>query len=199
MYWLFKKELIEINKKYKMEIENEIKRLNQSTKLEIAEMKKHYEIPKRIFTLFPNCEILGVEKNKNDEEVFIFKTLSSSFLTIYLCSPSYQAINDLPRIMSNFREEYTERTSSGRFKKILYINDIQMVDNEIGNGSIAMKYFLKTVEKLKESMNIEYISGSLSSVDIDHFDRSEHYYKKFDFEVIFDEKRTSGSIKKILR
>lgn len=199
MYWLFKKELNEINQYYKEDIEYEIERVHQATKLEIAEMKKNYETPKRIFTLFPNCEILGIEINKNDEEVYIFKTLSSTSLYIYLCGPSYQAANDLPKIMSKFEEDYTEGPSSGGFKKNLYINSIEMGDNEIGNGSIAMKYFLKTVEKLKESMNIEYITGYLSPNDSDHFERLEGYYKKFDFEVTFDESRTSGSIKKILQ
>lgn len=57
-----------------------------------------------------------------------------------------------------------------------------------------MKYFLKAVEKL----HVDYIDGWLSSVDKKHFDRSEHFYKKFGFEVHFNEDRTSGGIKKIM-
>lgn len=57
-----------------------------------------------------------------------------------------------------------------------------------------MEYFLKYCK----TTPAEYISGSLSSVDADHFDRSEHYYKKHGFKVEFYEGRKSGRIRYIL-
>lgn len=110
---------------------------------------------------------------------------SPNSLYILLCSKSYQAINGLPKIMTTiYKNPYPE-------KSYIHIEDILMEDNDIGNGTIAMNYLIKTAKR----MEIDYISGNLSSVDKDHFDRSEHYYKKFGFDVEFDASRTSGSIK----
>ncbi|MGH0950891.1 hypothetical protein [Bacillus mycoides] len=47
-------------------------------------------------------------------------------------------------------------------------------------------------------MEVSRISGMLSPVDSNHFDKLEHFYKKFGFEVEFNTDRTEGSIKKVL-
>ena len=64
-------------------------------------------------------------------------------------------------------------------KKYIEIIDVLMVDNNIGNGTIAMKALIKYATK----NNIKWIEGYLSSVDNDHADRRNHYYKKFGFEI----------------
>lgn len=56
-----------------------------------------------------------------------------------------------------------------------------MEDNNIGNGTIAMKALIKYATK----NNIKWIEGYLSSVDNDHADRRNHYYKKFGFKIWF--------------
>lgn len=43
-----------------------------------------------------------------------------------------------------------------------------------------------------------YLHDKLSSQDIEHFDRSEHFYKKHGFEVTFHDEK-SGEIRYQLR
>lgn len=176
---IFKKELDVIHKRYEMELKRKINLIEKNAQDEIIGVKKSSEISKRIFSLFKNAEIIGIEENKH-EEVYVFKTYNQSFLTIHLCSKSYQAINGLPRIMA------VVDTNTNHLK----ILDVQTEDLDIGNGSILMKYLVETVGKMKVSR----ITGDLSSVDMNHFSRSEHYYKKFGFNVKFDDSRTSGTI-----
>lgn len=61
-------------------------------------------------------------------------------------------------------------------------------ETSLGYGSILLSYFVElcTVQK------IETIRGNLSLVDSDHFDRSEKFYKKHGFEVVFNDKHTNG-------
>ena len=72
----------------------------------------------------------------------------------------------------------------------LCIGDIRMQKNNVGCGSIAMKALL---EFAKEN-SCSKVTGWLSPVDSGHFDRLEHFYKKFGFEVIFNENKTEGQI-----
>ena len=59
------------------------------------------------------------------------------------------------------------------------IIDILMEDNNIGNGTVAMKALLKYAKKI----NAKWIDGGLSSVDNDHADRRNHFYEKFGFVI----------------
>jgi len=93
---------------------------------------------------------------------------------------------NLPRIMAEVNYDFETKSN------YVFIDDIQTTDKEIGNGSIAMKYFINEAAKTEAT----YISGSLSYVDRDHFDRLEHFYKKFRFEVNFNATKTSGTTKK---
>ena len=74
-------------------------------------------------------------------------------------------------------------------------NNLCIEDIEKGNGSILMQYFLKYCK----TTSAEYVSGMLSPIDADHFDRSEHYYKKHGFTVVFFDEKKSGSIRYELR
>lgn len=95
-----------------------------------------------------------------------------------LYSDKYDGSCSQPRIMATYEKPYGE-------PEYIHIDDILIEDIEKGNGSILMQYFLKYCK----TTSAEYVSGMLSPIDADHFDRSEHYYKKHGFTVVFfDEK-----------
>lgn len=189
-YFLFKKQLnqwccIMDENREKVKLMN--RKLAQNEKI-MAQSELKYKTVKRIFDLIPTAKVVGIEKNKKGEELFVVERIDSRGLTMYLFGISYQGITGLPRIVSTFKEDYDEDYNI--VSNHLYIDDVQNEDDNIGNGSILMKYFIKSAKQNQ----VKYINGWLSPVDIDHFDRLEHYYKKFGFDVNFNEDRTSGSI-----
>ncbi|MGG7060130.1 hypothetical protein ACQPUY_15455 [Clostridium nigeriense] len=125
-----------------------------------------------------NEEILGVEMNI-ESLVIVTKLVSDNSVYIMLNSPKY--IVSKPRI-TGVKENYDKRD--------IKIGDIQTEDNNIGNGSILMKYFIKVAKEMKFSN----IYGDISIVDKDHWDRLIHYYKKFGFKVSFNKEYTRGEI-----
>ncbi len=165
---IFKKELEEEQKILENDYLNKKKRLQY----EMNKIEKKYGIIKQIFYLFPNSEIIGIDCNKRNDEILI---VINSNDTIYLFGEHYQYITNLPRIFFNVHEVKI----GGNSKKYIEIIDVLMVDNNIGNGTIAMKALIKYATK----NNIKWIEGHLSSVDNDHADRRNHYYKKFGFEI----------------
>lgn len=112
----------------------------------------------------------------------VTKRVSDTSVWINLNSPKYTGLK--PRIMSIIQKNYINNT------KEIKICDIQMEDNNIGNGYIAMKYFIK----VSKEMRFNKIVGDISNVDKDHWDRLIHYYKKFGFKVIFNKEYTLGKI-----
>lgn len=182
--WLFRAEFLACENAIASNVlkcENEIRRMQH----ELSEEKKQYGLVKRIFSDYKHAKIVGIEINKAGEEVLVVETLIGDDLWVNLYGSSYVAINQHPRIMSSRKKNFEKGATYIR------IDDIQSIDNDRGNGSIAMKYFIEAAKKT----DAEYIDGLLSSVDKDHFDRSEHYYQKFGFEVQFNEERSSGKIK----
>ena len=163
---------------FKKELEEEFQILNnhflrkqQQIQCEMEKNKKKYGIVERIFYLFRNAEIIGMEKNKKDDELFIVMNND----TIYLLGERYQGITNLPRILF-----HVYKTDDEFFqKKYIHIDDVLMEDNDVGNGTIAMKALIKYAKR----NNIKWIEGSLSSVDNDHADRRNHYYEKFGFKI----------------
>lgn len=73
---------------------------------------------------------------------------------------------------------------------VLNIGDIHMQYNCAGLGTIAMACLLKFAKEQKYSK----VTGWISSVDSDHFDRLEHFYKKFGFDVVFNKGSSEGNI-----
>lgn len=165
---IFKNELNEayevLNKKYL----KELSRINSV----MCENERRYGIIKRIFDIFPNAEIIGIEKNKNDEELIV--VISGN--AIYLFGERYQGITGLPRIYFEIRKKEHDFIFAETF---IHIVDILMEDNKIGNGTIAMKALIKYAKKIEA----KYIDGMLSSVDDEHVDRRNYFYKKFGFVV----------------
>ncbi|GEQ15600.1 hypothetical protein [Clostridium butyricum] len=84
--------------------------------------------------------------------------------------------------------------------KVMKIADIQVYEKCIGQGSVLMKY---AINYLCTETDIRSIIGFLSQQDADHFDRLEHFYKKFGFEVSFavdsEGNRISGRIEKKIK
>lgn len=76
----------------------------------------------------------------------------------------------------------TEYNIDDKSKKNLKIADIITVEKNIGNGSLLMKYLFQYAN---ENKNIKKITGTLSELDKDHFDRLEYFYKKHGFNVVF--------------
>lgn len=73
---------------------------------------------------------------------------------------------------------------------VLNIGDIRTDKINVGCGSLAMQAFLDFAKE----HGYTQITGWLSPVDVDHFDRLEHFYKKFGFNVEFQSDRTEGII-----
>lgn len=73
-------------------------------------------------------------------------------------------------------------------KQELFIGDFESHVENKGYGSIL----LRNVIELAKRLNCKVITGNLSSVDSDHFDKLKHIYEKFNFEVYISGK--SGTI-----
>ncbi len=147
---------------------------------EVEEKKELYNLMERAFD--EKMIIVGIEKNKNNQEVIVTKDEND----FYLYGHSYKVINNHPRLL-------TSRLNF-KFNDEIKIEDILVVDNNLGNGSILMQYFIEHCRRI----GIKRITGYLSSVDKDHFDRSEHFYKKHGFTVNFNEDHTAGNIELLL-
>lgn len=166
--WVFKKELDEtyqnLNDSYRREM--------QKVNIAMEQNKKTYGLVKRVFYCFPNAEIVGIQTNKKGEELIIVINNDA----IYLFGERYQGAAGLPRI--NFQIHTDWKDGYPQIKHI-HIHDILMVDNNIGNGTIAMNALIKYAKK----NNVKWINGELSSIDDDHADRRNHFYEKFGFSI----------------
>lgn len=162
------------------EYENKIKAIQDKTKQE----KEIYDIMKKVLNN-QNHIIVGINKNNKGEEVLVIQFCYDNSINFKLFSKTYSSFSNNPRIMATIEKDIIKGTKS------IKIDDILVQDNNIGNGSILMPYFL---DYCKET-GAEYISGLLSDVDSDHFDRSIHFYKKHGFTCKLNESKTSGSIR----
>ncbi|MFC5402412.1 hypothetical protein [Cohnella soli] len=188
--WLFRKQISQITEYY----DSKIEKANLELATERDKAQRYSDligIAYRVFMLHSKgAEIVGIEKNKR-EDLFVVRIVRESMIEFFLTGNSYPGITNRPRIYGMI---YKDLMSSVR-QTYIKIEDIQNEDNDIGNGSILLKYLIREAQ-LRDAHSI---IGKLSPVDAEHFDRSEHFYKKHEFEVVFDEKRTSGSIERILK
>ncbi len=130
-----------------------------------------------------NCEnekIIGIELNNNREIVMVVIS-EYPWLAIKLRGIEYQW--SAPRIMCTYKDKIEN--------SYIHIDDFFAIREDVGNGSILLKYL---IEFAKEK-NVKYISGMLSSVDKDHFDKLEHFYEKFGFKVSFNQENENGRIR----
>lgn len=175
--------------------EKQMKRLNNSLAAKIEEVRelKRYkkllqennELINKICSNDPCNIIMGIEQNKDNETMYIIRNEADGFLDLKLYNLNLFKNKVLPKMECKIHE------CDG--VKHIEIMDNHAIDENIGNGSILMKYLIRYAEQ----NNISYITGSLSPEDRNHFDLLEHYYNKFEFEVKVNEHRTKGSIKRI--
>lgn len=186
---LCKDELTEINEQYAYILER--------AKLKEKIKNQENEIVHQILSE-EHHSIVGEADNKKDEHVFIVQWTVGEIIWFKLYGRRYRAICSHPRIMATYcpPDELMAKYCPDDGHPRIWIDDILVEDDDIGNGSILMPYFLRYC---KQHTDADFISGKLSSKDIDHFDRSEHFYKKHGFEVFLNENRTKGSIKYQLR
>ena len=174
----FKKELLDMQNYYQRKLEDIERNANKKTTM----IELVHSILKE-----KNHVIVGEDVNKMKEQVLVVQWVFDNDIWFMLYSERYKAINKHPRIMASYVSCYGE-------EPYIKINDILVVDNDVGNGSILMRYFIKYCK----TTDAKCIRGQLSSVDKGHFDRSEHFYKKHEFNVKFTSDRSAGSIKYIL-
>ena len=174
----FKKELLDMQNYYKRKLEDiEINANKKTTMIELV-----HSILKE-----NNHVIVGEDINKVKEQVLVVQWVINNDIWFMLYSERYKAINNHPRIMASYVSSYGK-------DPYIRIDDIIVEDNDVGNGSILMPYFIKYCK----TTDAKYICGQLSTYDKGHFNRSEHFYKKHGFNVKFTSERSSGSIKYIL-
>ena len=75
-------------------------------------------------------------------------------------------------------------------KSELFIGDFESDVENKGYGSILLRNVLELARRLR----LKRITGNLSAVDSDHFDKLRHIYEKFGFEVNI--RGNQGTIKK---
>lgn len=172
-YSLFKKEIEEIRSDFSRRFNNYCRRKD----IECEKKTEMYALMTR--ALEDKNIIIGIEKNEADEEVIVTRNKYD----FWLYGHSYEAFNRHPRILASQVYNINE-------DRIIKIEDILVEDNCRGNGSILMRYFIDFCK----DHGFTKIVGSLSPVDKDHFDRSEHFYVKHGFSVEFNDDRSSGYI-----
>ena len=174
----FKKELLDMQYYYQRKVEDvEINANKKTTMIELV----HSILKEK------NHVIVGEDINRMKEQVLVVQWVFDNDIWFMLYSERYKAINRHPRIMASYMSSYEE-------DPYIKIDDILVVNNDVGNGSILMPYFIKYCK----TTDAKYICGQLSSVDKGHFNRSEHFYKKHEFNVKFKSDCSAGSIKYIL-
>jgi hypothetical protein len=149
-----------------LEIQNETDRKNQDD-IEIV----HQILSEK------NSVIVGEADNKKGEHVFVVQSRYGKSIYFKLYSNKYKAIDNHPRIMATYNPDCGNNP-------YIEIEDILVVDNNSGNGSILMPYF---IEYCRNNTDAKRIKGSLSYYDSGHFERSIHFYKKHGYEVKLDE------------
>lgn len=132
-------------------------------------------------------QILGIEKNKDGD---LMAVLCDSYATSYL---NYFDLRLIPLNKENSTFDtpicYVRENNESELKIIDIFAKNKFGD--IGNGSIMLKY----LKIMAISLGYNVIVGELSPVDIDRFEKLEHFYKKNGFEVSFSQSKRSGTIK----
>lgn len=117
--------------------------------------------------------VLGEEKNKKGDSFFVcaIKDNDDDYTVIMLKDIEHRIHPPKINII-------TDRDIDNENKKVINIADILTSEENVGNGSILMKYLFKHID---ENNDIVKIIGTISPVDKEHFDRLEHFYKNLRF------------------
>ena len=157
-------------------------------RFEAEKKRRREELLGRIHRIDKGSEILCDEINKHGEEVLVTRVISGKNLEIKLHSLS-RTIFNIARVESTiYKDCYVSHIN---------IDDVISSYKGRGNGSIVLKHFINTVGELNSNcrLGIKYISGWLSPIDKENFNKLEYFYAKSGFEVNFTDDRESGSIR----
>lgn len=174
--WIFKKfyqEYFDCNVRYYEE------KLN-TCKLENYQQEKFINSIKNAFS-HPNTSIIGFGTTKRNEEVFIVKSENKDKIYMKLYDVNHDFYTCSKIITTIY---YSEEC------KYIGIDDIQVINIDSGEGSILMKYLIDYCK----ATDFAYITGFISPVDSDHFDRLQHFYEKFGFTFKLNENKKQGHI-----
>ncbi len=182
----FKNEVLKIEKKYIERKQIEVENVQNNFLKNVKTI-----LPKDETILFISADIssplvLITLKTKYDLQGKIQKFIFRGYTNEYLKKPT-----------SNFRKE--EMYVSAKYKKAnenfpeeylhhFYIDDFPCTPNK-GYGSMIMDTTLNYLKQFNTNNDKIYINGWLSFVDKrTHNERLHHFYKKFGFEFIFNDK-----------
>ena len=94
-----------------------------------------------------NHIIVGEDVNRMKEQVLVVQWVFDNDIWFILYSERYKAINNHPRIMASYVSSYEE-------DPYIKIDDILVVNNDVGNGSILMPYFIKYCKTTDAKYNV---------------------------------------------
>ncbi|MGR5978832.1 hypothetical protein ACT7DJ_13915 [Bacillus cereus] len=109
----------------------------------INKLKKTYDIPKEIFSKYPQAEIIGIEKNKKNDEVFVFKVPMGRSFEIKLYARRSNYNYQIPTLFAILHNNLHQEPNC------ISLRNITSPKENIGNGSIIMKYLI-TLKWLKK-------------------------------------------------
>ena len=97
----------------------------------------------------------------------------------YVCIKLYSL--DIKDNHSLFNKQPNIQATIERFgrDKIMKIQDIDVIDKNVGNGSILLSHLIEYCRNI----GVSNIKGDISIVDKNHFSRLKHFYSKFNFDV----------------
>lgn len=128
-------------------------------------------------------QILGIEMNEKTRHETVVSCFADRLsLDIHVFANHSRDRRSVTTLHARLNQQDPEK---------LFIIDIpNKTSANRGYGSIAMKYLFK----LCRSLDIKYITGSISPVDDGHYDRLEHFYMKFGFTVVLPTESSDGYI-----
>ncbi|WP_433744929.1 hypothetical protein [Falsibacillus pallidus] len=149
----------------------------------LNQTQKEHELMLNLLTY--NYIIIGVERNKNEELVFVCKhQQSGGTFHLYLIGVGYSV--PYPRLLSVDRS-FPDRT--------IHIQDFLAEKKSVGHGNILLKYY----EAIAKSEGFSKITGNLTADDMESTPYLVDFYKKNGFQVeLYENDRSGGSIKKEL-
>lgn len=152
-------------------------------RIELAN-RKYDELSDTLKNALNYSHVIGMECDENGEQIFVGCTVKMRQITIFITGKK------------NCSSAPTLYATLDRLTPSVHITDILGDINE-KSGSIMMKYLFRLCDEISNILNKEIveITGTISSVDHDHFDRIEHFYRKFGFDVQFNEDGMGGKIK----
>lgn len=178
---IFRKELCEIQNEYRFKME----RYERECKYILNSKTKDLEVVNMILSQ-KNNHIVGEAYNRVGNHVYVVQNNHGISIDFFLYSTKYRSSH--PRLLATYQESFGEGEPSVK------IEDFLAVDENVGNGTLLMTFFLDYCKRL----NIKEINGVLSYVDKEHFDKLEYFYQKNGFVVAINESRTAGNIRYIM-